>query len=158
MSCVYGTSGVFSVVSSDAANSMRRPGIAPVKLIPIYGGRCRTARAGLMAQLSQDVLYRHAIKRLDEEMPKFIILAHKDEWSDADMVISPYIEKYVEIRDITLGYPLAYGYYLYVTDPAAVGLPHGEITETDVLNTMMRNALRIAYIVKPLTTLLEIQE
>lgn len=146
MSCVYGQSSVFSVVDSNSSNAARGPGVPPVKLIPVVGGRCRTARAGLMAQLAQDVLYRHAIKRLDENMPQFIVLAHPYEWEDADMVINQYIEKYVQVRDISLGYPLSTNHYLYVTDPAALGMPRGTITETDVLNSLLRNAVRITYI------------
>jgi len=147
MGYTYGPSNVFSVVPTKDQNTGKLPSVPRTDILRLGHSDSQTSYTSLAQQISQDILVAFDRIRFGFPMPTFIVLAHKWEWLHPDLAISQYIEKYVEIRDISLGYPLSSNYYLYLTDPAAFGFPIG-ITESDVLNSPLRNAIRITYIDK----------
>lgn len=143
MSCVYGPSDVFQIAVDD--NTGRRPNQPDVKIIPIVPGECWSGYKGLSTQLLQDVLYQLGRESIGFELPQFIVLAHRHEWEHPELTISEYIKDHVEIRDITMGNPLSYNYFLYVTDPAAIGFPN-VVSSMEILNSPLRNAVQVTYI------------
>jgi hypothetical protein len=147
MGCTYGQSNVFSVVPTKDQNTGKLPSTPRTEILRLGHSDCQTSYTSLAQQISQDILQAFEREKTGFPMPTFIVLAHKWEWLHPDLALSQYIEKYVEIRDISLGYPLSSNYYLYLTDPAAFGFPIG-VTDSDVLNSPLRNAVRITYIDK----------
>lgn len=147
MGCEYGPSPIFRVVPSDIPNSGRRPD-APVPDIRQVGeSSCVTGLASLAQRLTQDILVAHQRIGYGFEMPQFILMAHAEEFHHPDLAISEQLHQYIDFRDITGNYPLSINGYLYLTDPAAYGLPMG-LTQEEVLNSFLRNAVRITYIVQ----------
>lgn len=147
MSCTYGASDIFKVVPSDTQNTGKLPAAPQTEILRLGSSDCVTAYTSLMLQLSQDILVAHEQIKHGFEMPQFIVLAHAWEWTHPDLAISQYVERFVEIRDISLGYPMSINCFVYLTDPAAFGFPIG-VTDADVLNSPLRNATRITYIDK----------
>lgn len=147
MSCVYGTCDEFKLVSTDDINEGLFPTfpVRDVNIVPVVGHTCRDSYTALMAQLNQDVMYAFHRKDFGFEMPVFIVLCHHWELTNPHMVIPQYSQPFVEIRDITMGLPLAQNYYLYVTDPPAIGMSN-VLTEEDLINSPLRNAGRVTYI------------
>lgn len=143
MSCVYGKSDVFQIATDD--NHGRRPNLPDIKIIPIVPGPCWTGYRGLSTQINQDVLFHLARVEFGFEMPMFIVLAHTHEWTHPEFTLAEYVKDYVEVRDISMGYPLTYNFFLYVTDPAAIGFPT-VVRDTEILNSPLKNAVQIAYI------------
>jgi hypothetical protein len=147
MSCVYGKSDEFRLVDSDDVNGGLFPTfpIRDVGIFPVIGHTCKDAYTALMTKLNQDVLYAHHRQDFAFEMPVFIVLCHTWELDNPHMVIPQYSQPFVEIRDITMGLPLAQNYYLYITDPPAIGMSN-TLTQEDLLNSPLRNAGRVTYI------------
>lgn len=147
MSCVYGKSDEFRLVSTDDINEGLFPTfpIRDVGIFPIVGHTCKDAYAALMERLNQDVMYAQLRLEYGFELPVFILLCHQWEQTNPNMVIPVYAQPFVEIRDITMGLPLATNYYLYVTDPPAIGMSN-VLTEEDLINSPLRNAGRVTYI------------
>lgn len=147
MACEYPPSSVFRVVPSDVPNSGLRPDGKMPEIYTVGESDCVTGLSSLAQRLTQDILHAHERTFSGFPMPRFIVMAHAAEFQHPDFQISQLLEKYVERRDISRGYPLSINGYLYITDPAAYGLPKG-LTEEEVLNTHLRLAVRITYIVK----------
>jgi len=147
MGCEYGPSPIFSVVSSDVPNSGKRPDTPTPEINEVGESSCVTGLSSLARRLEQDIRIAVARTKYGFEMPQFLLLAHDYEFEHPDLAILPQLRKYVDFRDITIGYPLSINAYLYITDPAAYGLPKG-LTEEEVLNSFLRNSVRITYIVK----------
>lgn len=148
MSCTYGTSDVFKLVPSDDVNSGIIPANAgiTVGIFPIVGHRCLDVYAALMDRLGSDIRYARHLLDFGIEMPRFILLCHEWEKLNPNMVLPIYLsDAVVEVRDITMGLPLAANYYLYVTDPPAIGMSN-ELTLDNVRNSPLRNAGRVTYI------------
>lgn len=143
MSCVYVPSDVFQIATDD--NYGRRPSLPNVRIIPIVPGPCWSGYKGLSTQLNQDILFHLGRVDIGFEMPTFIVLAHEWEWTHPELTISEYVKDHVEVRDITMGYPLTTNYLLYVTDPAAIGFPT-VVRDIEILNSPLKNAVQIAYI------------
>lgn len=147
MSCVYPPSSIFKVVDADTVNAGKMPGVVSgPEIMQVGESSCTTRYASMAMRLQQDILIAHNQTFMGIEMPQFVVLAHKWEYDNPDFTIAQQLHEYVEFRDISLGYPMMMNAYLYVTDLAAFGLPEN-ITETDVLNSALRNAKRITYIV-----------
>ena len=147
MSCVYPPSQNFSVVPSEDVNNGRIPGVVKGPQISQVGeSACTTRYASLAQRLQQDILRAYNNSFAGIEMPQFIVLAHKWEYDHPDFTIADHLKHYVDFRDVSLGYPLAINAWLYITDLAAFGLP-ADLSETDVLNSVLRTSTRITYIV-----------
>lgn len=147
MGCEYGPSPIFTVVSSDIPNAGKRPDTPKPEINEVGESACVTGLSSLAQRLTQDILVAHERVHYGFPMPEFLLLAHKWEFAHPDLTISQQLHQYVDFRDITIGYPLSINAYLYITDPAAYGLPRG-LTEEEVLNSFLRNSVRITYIVK----------
>lgn len=147
MGCEYPPSPVFKVVPSNVPNSGKRPDGPTPDIREVGESSCVTGLASLAQRLTQDILVAHERTFSGFPMPKFILMAHQYEYLHPDLLIPQQLNKYVEFRDVTVGYPLSINGYLYITDPAAYGLPKG-LTEEEVLNSFLRHSVRITYIVK----------
>uniref|UniRef100_A0AB39CDL7 Uncharacterized protein n=1 Tax=Pseudomonas phage HRDY3 TaxID=3236930 RepID=A0AB39CDL7_9VIRU len=147
MGCEYGPSSRFMVVPSDVPNSGKRPETPVPEINEVGESACVTGLKSLAYRLEQDVRIAKIRTKYGFEMPQFILLAHQHEFEHPDLAILRQLYQYIEFRDITIGYPLSINAYLYITDPAAYGLPKG-LTEEEVLNSFLRNSVRITYIVK----------
>lgn len=147
MGCEYGPSPIFTVVTSDIPNAGKRPDTPKPEINEVGESACVTGLSSLAQRLTQDILIAHERQHYGFPMPEFLLLAHEWEFAHPDLRISQQLFQYVDFRDITIGYPLSINAYLYITDPAAYGLPRG-LTEEEVLNSFLRNSVRITYIVK----------
>lgn len=143
MSCVYPPSSIFQIAVDD--NNGRRPNSPNVKIVPIVPGENWSGYKGLSTQLTQDILYQLSRAEIGFEMPTFIVLAHRHEWTHPELTISEYVKDHVEVRDISVGYPLAYNHFVYITDPAAMGFPN-VVRDIEILNSPLKNAVQITYI------------
>lgn len=147
MGCNYEPSPIFSVVPSEFPNTGKQPQTPKTEIYTVGESSCVTGLSSLAQRLTQDILWAHARVAIGFPMPQFLLLAHEAEFHHPDLSIAQQLHQYVDFRDITIGYPLSINAYLYITDPAAYGLPRG-LTEEEVLNSFLRNSVRITYIVK----------
>lgn len=147
MTCVYGPSSLFRLVPTQDQNTGKRPSAPETEILFVGESDCVSSYTSLVQKIEQDVLLNIARQKLGFELPIFVLLAHKWEMDHPELVLSPYVKEHVQIRDISLQYPLAINYYAYLTDPAAFGFPIG-VTTSEILNSPLRNALRITYMEK----------
>lgn len=145
MSCVYPQSDVFRIVEDN--NDGRDPGTPQLELISVEASECHNALRQLMYVMESDIRWLRAAENFGHELPIFVVMAHASEIDSADLVPTPYVKEFVQFRDISMPLALTSNLYVYVTDPAAMGLPIS-LTEQDVLNSPLRFALRVTYIRK----------